>query len=164
MSEITGNDKELFESIFTGVYKNIDVRSWDRRKTENMKSITKGIENMIKTSPDRPLSVPAPDDLIGSSMVDYLKRKAESAKTIAGMPWFLAGAIEANLNRIPAYKQLYFRSVADDLVQADDKALVTLLGRIDKLPKAIKREIEELYPNIKNATGKINKMIYQNFL
>ena len=157
LSEITGNDKELFESIFTGVYKNIDVRSWDRRKTENMKSITKGIENMIKTSPDRPLSVPAPDDLIGSSMVDYLKRKAESAKTIAGMPWFLAGAIEANLNRIPAYKQLYFRSVADDLVQADDKALVTLLGRIDKLPKAIKREIEELYPNIKNATGKINK-------
>lgn len=43
------------------------------------------------------------------------------------------------------------------MVQADDKALVTLLGRIDKLPKAIKREIEELYPNIKNATGKINK-------
>ena len=46
--ELTGGDTELFNSVATGKYKNIDVRSWDRRKTENVKQIIKGIENMLK--------------------------------------------------------------------------------------------------------------------
>ena len=153
--ELTGGDTELFNSVATGKYKNIDVRSWDRRKTENVKQIIKGIENMIKTSPNRPVAIPAPDELINNTFKQF-KNMNKNMGSISSSLWFIAGAIEANINRIPAYKQLYFRSIANDLIQADDKALKTLLGRIDKLPKAIKKELTELFPNINQTAKKIN--------
>lgn len=155
INELTGGDIELLESIATGKYKGIDVRSWDRRKTDNVKVIMKGIQNMLKTSRNRPFAIPAPDDLINNTFKNYKKTQLDD--TPFSSLWFMAGAIEANINRIPAYKQLYFRSVADDLIQADDKALKTLLQRIDKLPKAVKKELTELYPDIEKLGSKINK-------
>jgi hypothetical protein len=155
INELTGGDLELIESIATGKYKGIDVRSWDRRKTDNVKVIMDGIQNMLKTSRNRPFAIPAPDDLINNTFKNY--KKAQLDDTPFSSLWFMAGAIEANINRIPAYKQLYFRSVADDLIQADDKALKTLLQRIDKLPKAVKKELTELYPDIEKLGSNINK-------
>ena len=155
ITELTGGDIELLESIATGTYKGINVRSWDRRKTDNVKVIMDGIQNMLKTSRNRPFAIPAPDDLINNTFKNY--KKAQLDDTPFSSLWFMAGAIEANINRIPAYKQLYFRSVADDLVQADDKALKTLLQRIDKLPKAVKKELTELYPDIEKLGSNINK-------
>ena len=155
INELTGGDIELLESIATGKYKGIDVRSWDRRKTDNVKVIMNGIQNMLKTSRNRPFAIPAPDDLINNTFKNYKKTQLDD--TPFSSLWFMAGAIEANINRIPAYKQLYFRSVADDLIQADDKALKTLLLRIDKLPKAVKKELTELYPDIEKLGSKINK-------
>jgi|DEB0MinimDraft_10_1074344.scaffolds.fasta_scaffold03606_3 hypothetical protein len=156
INELTGGDIELLESIATGKYKGIDVRSWDRRKTDNVKVIMNGIENMLKTSRNRPFAIPAPDDLINAETFKKYKKTQRDDTPFSSL-WFIAGAIEANINRIPAYKQLYFRSVADDLIQADDKALKTLLQRIDKLPKAVKKELTELYPDIEKLGSKINK-------
>ena len=155
ITELTGGDLELLDSIATGIYKGINVRSWDRRKTDNVKVIINGIQDMLKTSRNRPFAIPAPDDLINNTFKNY--KKAQLDDTPFSSLWFMAGAIEANINRIPAYKQLYFRSVADDLIQADDKALKTLLERINKLPDAVNRELKELYPDIDKLGSKINK-------
>ena len=155
INELTGGDIELLESIATGKYKGIDVRSWDRRKTDNVKVIMNGIQNMLKTSRNRPFAIPAPDDLINNTFKNYKKTQLDD--TPFSSLWFIAGAIEANVNRIPAYKQLYFRSVADDLIQADDKAIKTLLQRINKLPTPMKKEIAELYPDIEKLGSNINK-------
>ena len=151
--ELTGGDTELIESIATGFYKNIDVRSWDRHKTANSKKIIDGIKNMMKTSDNRPLAVPAPDDLIDTTFKEY--KKANLDEVPFSSLWFMAGAMEANVNRIPAYKQLYFRSVADDLQQANPEAAKKLIERINKLPKNIRRELQELYPKLNKSIDKI---------
>jgi len=155
--ELTGGDIELLDSIATGTYKGIDVKSWDRRKTENVKVIMDGIEDMLRTSDNRPGFVPAPDELINSTYAEYVDEYTKLGNTgISDTLWFMAGAMEANINRIPAYKQLYFRSVADDLVQATPEAAKKLMSRIKKLPKSVKKELEELYPYLTDDAKKIN--------
>ena len=164
---LTGGNRELLESFVTGKYKNIDMRSFDRKRSENIKTVTDGIEDMLRTSGNnRPVQIPTPDDLWKTdNFNDWLKEQGRKGfQSWQDAAWYFASSMEANAIRIPFYKQFYFRSIAADIIIADEKALNNLVGRINKLPKTLQRELKELYPILKNSKSQIKKIVNNNNL
>ena len=164
---LSGGNKELLESFSTGVYKNINMRSYDRRLTENLAVVKKGIKEMIETSGEkRPIDVPTPRKLSEArSYEDFLEEMGQSGfNTWQDALWYWAGSVEANAIRIPYYKQLYYRSIAADFLIADEKALGIIVKRMDTLPKAIKKELLELHPELKKSTKELSSLVAKNNL
>ena len=154
---LTGGNTEFLESFATRIYRNVDLNSLARRTTENSKIITNGIEEMLRTSgTKRPVDIPSPRELIDSkSYKDYLKTMDRDGFKFWDAMWHFSSAFEANLIRIPFFKQLVNRSLADDLIIADEKALKTLFNRFNKLPRKLKNELISLHPEISKG--------YENF-
>ena len=163
---LTGGNTELIESFATGVYKGIDMKSLNRRASENLKEVTKGIEKMLKEAGDlRPTDIPTPRALFeSSSYKEYLKKVNRDGFRLWDTMWHFSSAWEANAIRIPFYKQLYFRSIADDLIIADEKALAQYIKEIKKLPRALKKELYELHPELKKGDVDLKELVAKNNL
>ncbi len=163
---LTGGNTELIESFATGVYKGIDMKSLNRRASENLKEVTKGIEKMLKEAGDlRPTDIPTPRALFeSSSYKEYLKKVNRDGFRLWDTMWHFSSAWEANAIRIPFYKQLYFRSIADDLLIADEKALAQYIKEIKKLPRSLKRELYELHPELKKGEVALKELVAKNNL
>jgi hypothetical protein len=164
---LTGGNSELLESFITGVYKKVDMRSFDRKRTENIKAVTEGIEDMLRTAGGkRPTEIPTPLDLkIADNFDDWLKEQGRKGfQTWQDAIWYFASSIEANAIRIPFYKQLYFRKIAEDVFIADEKALTNIVGRIKKLPKSLRKELYELHPELRKSTAEIQELVQKNNL
>ena len=163
---LTGGNTELIESFATGVYKGIDMKSLNRRASENLKEVTKGIEKMLKEAGDlRPTDIPTPRALFeSSSYKEYLKKVNRDGFKLWDTMWHFSSAWEANAIRIPFYKQLYFRSIADDLLIADEKALAQYIKQIKKLPRALKKELYELHPELKKGDVALKELVAKNNL
>ena len=164
---LTGGNSELLESFITGVYKNVDMRSFDRKRSENIKAVTDGIEEMLRNAGGkRPTEIPTPIDLkIADNFDDWLKEQGRKGfQTWQDALWYFASSMEANAIRIPFYKQLYFRKIAEDVFLADEKALTNIVGRIKKLPKSLRKELYELYPELRKSTAEIQELVQKNNL
>ena len=164
---LTGGNTELIESFATGVYKGINMRNLNRRASENLKEVTKGIEKMLKEAGDlRPTDIPTPRALFeSSSYKEYLKKvNRDGFRLWSDAIWHFASAWEANAIRLPFYKQLYFRSIADDLLIADEKALAQYIKEIKKLPRSLKRELYELHPELKKGEVALKELVAKNNL
>lgn len=167
ITSIAGGNRELIESFATGVYKGINMRNLNRRTSGNLKEVTKGIEKMLKEAGDlRPTDIPTPRALLESSSYEkYLKEfNRKGFRLWSDAIWHFSSAWEANAIRIPFYKQLYFRSIADDLLIADEKALAQYIKQIKKLPRALKKELYELHPELKKGDVALKELVAKNNL
>ena len=164
---LTGGNSELLESFITGVYKKVDMRSFDRKRSENIKAVTDGIEDMLRNSGGkRPTEIPTPLDLkIADDFDTWLKEQGRKGfQTWQDALWYFASSIEANAIRIPFYKQLYYRKIAEDIFLADEKAIGSLVNKIKKLPKNLKDELYELHPELRKSTSEIKNLAAKNDL
>ena len=150
MVYLTGGNREFLESFATGVFRNIEMNKLSRRASENIEVIPNAIEDMLKTAGDqRPTDIPTPRLLAESeSYADYITTMNRNGMGLFDAMWHFASAFEANTIRIPFFKQLYNRGIADDLIIADEKALKTLFQRFNKLPRALKSELIDLHPEL----------------
>lgn len=74
---------------------------------------------MLNTSENRPGVIPAPDWLIAGKADEFYKRATRET----GLLWYYVGQLpEERLNRIPSFKQFYFRRIKALLPHLDESA------------------------------------------
>lgn len=163
---LTGGNREFLESFATGIYRGVNMKQLNRRASENIKKVPEGIEEMLRNAGNkRPTEIPTPRALSESaSFDDYIKEMDRDGFNLLDAMWHFAAAYEANAIRIPFYKQLYFRSIADDLIIADEKALKTLWGRVNKLSKPLRNELLELHPELSRSFDDFASLTAKNNL
>tara|TARA_Y100000361_G_scaffold132936_1_gene130785 strand:- start:4175 stop:9172 length:4998 start_codon:yes stop_codon:yes gene_type:complete len=143
IGETVGYDKKLLNGIATGMLDDVDITSFARFENANKTKIKNSIKEMLNTSENRPGVIPAPDWLIAGKADEFYKRATRET----GLLWYYVGQLpEERLNRIPSFKQFYFRRIKALLPHLDESAKKSLQGRIDKLPKELIRDLENVKP------------------
>lgn len=121
----------------------VDITSFARFENANKTKIKNSIKEMLNTSENRPGVIPAPDWLIAGKADEFYKRATRET----GLLWYYVGQLpEERLNRIPSFKQFYFRRIKALLPHLDESAKKSLQGRLDKLPKELIRDLENVKP------------------
>ena len=143
IGETVGYDKKLLNGIATGMLDDVDITSFARFENANKTKIKNSIKEMLNTSENRPGVIPAPDWLIAGKADEFYKRATRET----GLLWYYVGQLpEERLNRIPSFKQFYFRRIKALLPHLDESAKKSLQGRLDKLPKELIRDLENVKP------------------
>jgi len=146
INETVGYDNKLLQGIATGKLDDVNLLTWDRFETGARQKISENIKNMLRTSENRPGIIGAPDYLAKKTADEFLERQKRGGSFL----WYYLGQLpESRLNRIPSFKQFYYRRIKEILPQIDAAGQKKLLARMDKLPNELVQDLK----NVKSIKG-----------
>ena len=146
INETVGYDNKLLQGLATGRLDDVDLLKWDRFESGARQKISDNIKNMLRTSENRPGIIGAPDYLAKGTADEFLTRQKRGGSFL----WYYLGQLpEARLNRIPSFKQFYYRRIKEILPQIDAAGQKKLLARMDKLPNELVQDLK----NVKSIKG-----------